>query len=156
MANLLDITVVPKVVKTTKFGDLNIHGLSITGLAYLIKKHPELFKMFDQEGKQKFEVDQLIDLGSEVLTDFICAGLGYPGGSEGYEQARKKVADNMNAEDAWSVCEAILEESFPGGAANFFERVTSAMNKAKVLKQDVSSNPSELKPKENQSQSQVS
>ena len=128
MANLLDVADVPKKVKTHKFGELNVHGLSIKGLALLIKNHPELFEIFDAKGELKFEMQQIIDLGVEVLSEFLAAGLGYPGNEEAIERCGK-----MNAEDAWTIGQAIFEESFPGGATNFFVKVSEAAKQAQGM-----------------------
>lgn len=140
MANFLDVVDVPKTITTNKYGDLNIHGLSVEGMAYLIKKHPQLFAIFDAKGDMKLDTNTIIDLGVEVLADFLASGLGCADDVEAVKRCR-----SMNAEDAWDIGEAIIEESFPGGASSFFVRVVEASKKAKFLKQG-SSLPQKEKP----------
>lgn len=129
MANLLDVADTPAKVQTHKFGELNVYGLSIRSLAVLIKEHPELFHLFDASGNMKVGMQEIVDLGVTVLSKFLAAGLGYAGDKEAIERC-----SNMNAEDAWTIGNAIFEESFPGGATNFFARVSEAAKQAQILK----------------------
>ena len=124
MANLLDIAVSLRHIKTQRYGEVAIHGLSIEGIAHLIKNHPELVEIFDDGGKD-FTADYIITLGVDVLANFLAAGLGYPGNPEAVERCK-----DMNAEDAFNIGQAILEESFPGGAKSFFEKVAQAARHA--------------------------
>lgn len=129
MADLLDIEPTPAVVKTKEYGDVNVHGLSISGLAGLVKQHPELFQLFNGEGNITLGMDELTDLGVEVVASFLAAGLGYePNNPKALERCKK-----MNPEDAFDIGTAIFDKSFPGGAANFFERVVAATKQVKSL-----------------------
>jgi len=126
--NILDVAPNPRIVATHKYGDLEVTGLSIGGIVHLIKSHPELFKMFNTDGEQVMDLENMMDLGEEIVASFLAAGLGHPGNKEVIETCKA-----MNPEDSWEVAQAIIEESFPGGATNFFKRVTEAAKKANVI-----------------------
>lgn len=127
MANILDVSPVNRIVKTHRYGDLEITGLSIEGLVVLMKTHPEIIDMFKGTAVQ-LDLQKVLNLGLEVASGFLAAGLGAPGNPEVIQKCK-----GMNAEDVWDVGEAIIEESFPGGAANFFERVTGMLNKGNLV-----------------------
>jgi len=133
MADLLDIAPTPRVVKTARGDELNVYGISVEGLAQIIKKHPHIFQAFDDSGKAKIGIEQIIEMGIDVLADFLACGLGYSEREPNYKQAFE-ICKKMNPEDAWTLGHAILEESFPGGAENFFVRVTEAAKSANILK----------------------
>lgn len=119
--NLLDVAIVPREVKTHKFDTLKVYGLSIDGIASIVKNRPELFEMFKNRASEKIDFSTVVALGADVCADFLAAGLGYPGDEKAIAMCRK-----MNAEDQSTIGVAIFEESFPGGAVNFFERVVGA------------------------------
>lgn len=133
MADLLDIAPTPRVVKTSKGQDVNVYGMSVEGLAFIIKKHPQLFEAFDETGKTQIGMEQIIEMGVDVLADFLVYGLGYSQKDPDYDKAFA-ICKRMNPEDAWNIGQAILEESFPGGAENFFVRVAEAAKSANILK----------------------
>lgn len=126
MTNILDVVAINKKVKTQKYDELEVTGLSLEGIVYLVKSHPELVDIF--KGGVDINMSQILDLGLDVVTSFLAAGLGHPGNPSVLEKCRA-----MNAEDALAVGTAIMEESFPGGAANFFNRITQLAGSAQGL-----------------------
>lgn len=121
MPNLLDIAPSNKVVSVS-FGDVEVPGLSILGMASILKAHPQLIAII-QKGEVDLDLNVLIDLGSDVSASFFAAGLGYPGNPEAEERCR-----NLNPEDALDLGQAIFEVSFPKGAKSFLEKITKAVN----------------------------
>lgn len=144
MASILDVAPVVRSVKTAKYGDLEVNGLSLEGIVSLAKEHPALIDIFKAEDT-KMTLDQILSLGMEIVASFLAAGLGYPGNKPAKDKCRK-----MNAQDAFDIGQAIIEESFPGGAESFFEKVTAAANSVglKAVKEkglDQKSKPSSKK-----------
>lgn len=129
MTKFLDVVPEPRRVKTHKYGEVEVTGLTISGIAFLLKRHPELFSLFKEGQKTgNFDMQKVIDLGLEVVADFLASGLGYPGDEEAVKRCR-----DMNPDDTWTIGEAIIEESFPGGAANFFEKVAKAAQEKNLI-----------------------
>lgn len=148
--NLLDVAIAPREVKTHKYETLKVYGLSIEGIAIIVKNRPELFEMFKNRASEKIDFSTIVGLGADICADFLAAGLGYPGDEKAIAMCRK-----MNAEDQSTIGVAIFEESFPGGAVNFFERVVGAAKSInlvqasakleKVMDQDQNENKKEVK-----------
>jgi hypothetical protein len=69
-----------------------------------------------------------MDLGLDFLGSFLAAGLGHPGDDSAIQRCK-----DMNSVDAWTLGEAIIEESFPGGAKNFFEKIGQAAQSAEIV-----------------------
>lgn len=135
MPTILDTAPVPKVVKTHKYGDLDVTGLSFSGIVHIVKNHPEIFAFFDGAGQEaiaNMDIQALMDLGEDVVVQFLAAGLGFPGNPEVIEKCK-----GMNTPDMWTISRAILEESFPGGAVNFFKTVKEAIAKAKGMQESI-------------------
>lgn len=124
MADLLEITPSARTVKTARLGEVDVPGLSVWGLAFLIKKHPELLELIQGEGLKNNDMAALVDLGVDVLTSFLAAGLGHPG-----EEAAEEACRKLGPEDVWNIGHAIIEESFPDGAQSFFNKVVATVNK---------------------------
>lgn len=129
MATIMDAVYVPRNVQTKKYGELEVTGISIEGIVSLIKEHPRLIELFKGES-MTIQIKDILDLGVDVASSFLAAGLGAPGNKEAIQKCR-----TMNPEDAWDIGQAILDESFPGGAANFFQKVASLSEKAQGLLQ---------------------
>lgn len=123
MANLLDITPSTKKVKTARLGEVDVPGLSVGGIAFLIKRHPELLELIQGGGLESADMNKLIDLGESVLNCFLVAGLGYPG-----DEKAEKLCGTLPPDDVWEIGHAIIEESFPNGAQSFFNKVVAAVN----------------------------
>lgn len=123
MADLLEITPSARTVKTARLGEVDVPGLSVWGIAFLFKRHPELLDLIQGGGLENSDMSTLMDLGVDVLTSFLAAGLGHPG-----DEAAEKVCKNLGPDDVWNIGQAIIEESFPDGAQGFFNKVVAAVN----------------------------
>jgi len=134
MANLLDISVSIRSVPTKKYGDISVPGLTLDGIAHLVRSHPELVDLFNQE--EDLPIDKIIDLGTGIFADFLAAGLGYAGDEKAISMCK-----GMNPEDSLDIAVAILEESFPGGPKSFFDKVAQAAAKAQGSIQDQKAAP---------------
>lgn len=127
MTNILDVVIAPRKVKTNKLGELDVYGLSIEGLVILLKAQPKLLDLF-QGNKLTLDVEQILALGLDVAGGFMAAGLGHPGDDKVIAKCRA-----FNPEDAMLIASAILEETFPGGAENFFKKISAMATSAQVL-----------------------
>ena len=123
MADLLEITPSARKVQTSRFGEVDVPGLSVGGIAFLIKRHPELLDLIQGDGLASANMNTLIDLGESVLNCFLAAGLGHPG-----DDKAEKLCSTLNPEDVWEIGQAIIEESFPNGAQSFFNKVVATVN----------------------------
>ncbi len=130
MVDLLDVAMVPRKVNTKKYGELDVAGISVAGLANIIKAHPEVIDVFKGAENDAVSLDMqtVVDLGVDFLASFLAAGLSHPGDEKAIAMCKQ-----MNSVDAWELGEAILEESFPGGAKNFFVKVGEAAQKADIV-----------------------
>jgi hypothetical protein len=136
--NLLDITQSFKTVQTRQLGEVNVPGLSLQGISFLLKRHPVIIKMLSNQ-EIKLDANAALDLGLDVVASIIAAGLGYPND----ETAEAKVKE-LNPEDAFKILEAVFNESFPGGVTDFLERMNGAFGAIGVVKSEVQSNPNGL------------
>lgn len=142
MADLLEITPSTRTVKTVRLGEVDVPGLSVGGIAFLIKRHPELLELIQGDGLEKNDMESLIDLGESVLTSFLAAGLGHPG-----DENAEKICSQLNPEDTWAIGQAVIEESFPGGAQSFFNKVVAAVNQFASVQKTASGELSDNKKK---------
>jgi len=133
MVGLLDIAPSNRSVKTS-LGDVSVPGLSLNAIVCIIKRHPQLLEIF-QSKEISIGYEKILDLGLDVAASFLAAGLGYAGDEKAEERCK-----NLRPEDAIDLAEAILEESFPKGPKNFFEKVTKAMEKLSESKQPLVTN----------------
>ena len=143
MADIFDIVPNVRKIKLHRSGenDVDVPGLSVTGLVSLFVQHPEIRAFFEQTDQTVFDAATLASLGGEVAASFMAAGLGHPG-----DQRVRDFCKKLNPEDTWNLVEAIFEESFPGGAENFFKKVVAAMGMADQMAGAFSSNsPSSAK-----------
>lgn len=133
--NLADIAPQPREVPTHKYGKVNVYGLSMAGIAHIVKNHPDIFKIMDGAGNLKMDFNAIIDLGEDVVADFLAYGL--TGEYRDAEKLHKTVAmcRDMNPEDAMTIGTAILEETFPGGATNFIQKMVAKMKEANLTDQ---------------------
>ena len=135
MAGLLEITPSIRKVKTARLGEVDVPGLSVGGIAFLIKRHPELLDLIQGDGLESADMNVLIDLGESVLNCFLAAGLGYPG-----DEKAEKLCSTLPPDDIWEIGHAIIEESFPNGAQSFFNKVVAAVNKFASVQKTESGN----------------
>lgn len=117
------------------FGELNVPGLSINAIISIIKRHPEIIKII-QEEKADVDFQKILDLGLDVVASFLAAGLGYPGDEKAEERCK-----NFKPDDAFDIGVAILDESFPNGVKSFLDKTSTLMTSAKVQVQTTSVKP---------------
>lgn len=138
MVSLKEIVPSYKTVKTS-FGEVSVTGLGLDGIAHLLKNHPQIADMIQKGGivigQDGFSFAQVVDLGLDVVSSFLAAGLGYPGDEDAISKCRK-----FTPEDAWNLGEAILKESFPSGPSSFFQKIAPAL--AMQIAPATESNPS--------------
>lgn len=146
MADLLEIEPSFEQIVVQGLGGqkVNVKGLSLTGIGYLIKSHPDLVKLFRGGGLDLSDLDAIINLGTDFTADFLAAGLGYVGD----EKAKEKCKD-LPAEDIYNIGEAIVRMSFPSGPAAFFQKVQTAFSKV------MSAEVKEIKAPEGSNQTQT-
>lgn len=133
--NLADIAPQPLEVETHKYGKVNVYGLSMAGIAHIIKNHPDIFKIMDGAGNMKMDFNAIIDLGEDVVADFLAYGLTGDYKNSDELQKHIKICKTMNPEDAMTIGTAILEETFPGGATNFIQKMAAKMKEANLSDQ---------------------
>lgn len=146
MADLLKITPALKQVKLYGMGgkEVDVRGLSVKSIGYLVKRHPQIIDLMQGKGGGFKDLSDLIDLGTEFVTDFLAFGLGYDQDSKDLDQARE-VCASLPAEDVWNVGEAILNVSFPGGSSAFFQKVASATNQAFTVEKENSNSKGKVR-----------
>lgn len=142
MADLLEIEPTSQQVAVHGLGGklLDVKGLSLSGLAFLVKSHPELVKLFKGGGLDLSDLDAVIDLGTDFCADFLAAGLGYAG-----DEKARAMCKELPAEDVYNIGEAILSMSFPTGPTAFFLKVQTSMNKMGLQVVPVVQSESDLK-----------
>lgn len=142
MADLMEIE--PTAQKITVHGlggkEVDVKGLSLSGLAFLVKSHPELVKLFKGGGLDLSDLDAVIDLGTDFCADFLSAGLGYAG-----DEKAKAMCKQLPAEDVYNIGEAILSMSFPSGPTAFFQKIQTQMNKMGLKVEPMVQSESDLK-----------
>ena len=126
MADLLEIEPSSQQIIVHGLGGkmLDVKGLSLSGLAFLVKSHPELVKLFKGGGLDLSDLDAVIDLGTDFCADFLAAGLGYAG-----DEKARAMCKELPAEDVYNIGAAILSMSFPSGPTAFFQKIQTQMNK---------------------------
>lgn len=120
MVSLLDIApAVAKLVTVNVSGtDVEVRGISLADIAYLVQHFPEVRDMFS--GKDvEFTVDSLLERAPAMVYDIIACGTGMRGDSRAVG-----VASNLGIDDQLALLEAILKETFKAGVGPFVERVT--------------------------------
>lgn len=126
MVSLLDI--VPHQTTVDVGGAVvPIRGLSLTDIAFLIVRHPELKIIFGG----KFEVKDIVQRVPEVAVDIIVCGTGHRENS--FEDARL-VASALPIDQQFDILYAIIDESFKsaGGLGPFVDRVSALLGSVGV------------------------
>lgn len=149
MADLLEIEPSFEQIPVHGLGGekVNVKGISLTGLGYLVKSHPELVKLFKGGGLDLSDLGAIIDLGTDFCADFLAAGLGYAG-----DEKAKAMCKELPPEDVFNIAEAILKMSFPeAGPTAFFLKIQTHMEKLgiKIEKVPVAQPESDLQPETN-------
>jgi hypothetical protein len=120
--NILEAAPSSRSVKTKKWGDLDVNGISLEGVVSLLRDHPELIDLF-KGSKTEFTFKDILDKGLDLVSAVCAAGLGCPGNKEAIERCKQ-----LSPQDLMDVGQAIMEESFPAGVANFIQRLTGLLN----------------------------
>ena len=116
MADLLEITPSARTVKTARLGEVPIPGLTVEGISFLLKRHPEFAQLLEGEGLDIRDLTKLLDLGTTFMSSFLAAGMGYEG-----DERTEKLCLKLTPGDVFIIGKAILDESFPEGSAGFFK-----------------------------------
>ena len=112
MVSLLDI--VPSVETVDVGGEkIAVHGVSATGLAYLIRRFPELLS-------GGIGVEMLMSVGGEAVAAVIACGCGY----HGNEVAEGKAA-SFSLDVQADLLAAILRLTMPQGVGPFVEKLAA-------------------------------
>jgi hypothetical protein len=133
MVGLLDVAPSTEfvMVRGTKVA---IPGVSVSGIAHLIRRFPEVRKMFGgatKPGTDETEfaftgdVDQILALAPDVVAAVIACGCGNVG-----DPQAEAIAAGMSADEQLRIIEKIVAVTMPGGARPFVERLTAIMQTA--------------------------
>lgn len=130
MATLLDIAPATEIVEV-RGAAIEVHGVSLTGLASLIYRYPQLSEMLSG---QSVDVPALLQLSGDVVASIIAAGIGAPG-----DAASEAVAGKLPLEAQADLLSAILRVTMPGGVGPFVEKLTalaSSLGMQKLAQQE--------------------
>lgn len=123
MVSLLDIAPSYRQIKI-QGNDISVPGISLEALVALAKRYPQLVELV-QAGNLSIEKEKLFDLGLDVVSSFLAAGLGYFNNPDAEARCRA-----FRPGESLELATAIIEESFPQGPKSFFEQVTSVLKSA--------------------------
>ncbi len=127
--SLLDIVgaAAPRVVSTS-IGDVPVTGISVRGLAILMRRFDVIRTALTGGEVPDFSIETLVELGPDVVDAIIAAGTGSPG-----DAAAEQVAGTLVIEDQVALIEAIVSATFPKGPKSFLERITAMAGQAHHL-----------------------
>jgi hypothetical protein len=114
MVGLIDIAPAVETV-TVRGKPVEVYGVSASGIAYLLRKYPELRMLMSG---MSIEQDKLFALGGEVVPAIIAAGCGHPGSAD-----HEKAAAMLGVSEQFDLLAAILKLTMPGGPGPFVERL---------------------------------
>lgn len=119
MVSLLDV------VPSTRLVDLGdqkveVRGIGLSDIAYLINQYPEVKKLFAGTDSVKFTIDELIERAPSVVYEVIVCGTG----NRGSDRARE-IVEALPVDQQFDLLVAIMEESFKsaGGFGPFVQKV---------------------------------
>ena len=116
MVGLLDIA--PSVETVNVNGNaLTVHGVSAAGLAYLLRRFPELRALMSG---QELGVEKLMAVGGEAVSAIIACGCGYPD-NEPAEAVAGALALDVQAD----LLAATLRLTMPQGVGPFVEKLSA-------------------------------
>jgi hypothetical protein len=115
MVGLLDIAPLTKTV-TVNGTAIEVTGVSVTGVATLMRDYPVLAKMLT--GTTVAPTD-LISIAPDAIAAVLAAGTGTPGNKKAEE-----IAARLPLEAQVDLLEAIIALTMPGGFGPFVERLT--------------------------------
>ena len=116
MVGLIDIA--PRTETVDVDGtNVEVHGVSASGLAHLLGRFPELRKLMTG-----LDVDatQLMAIGGEAVGAIIAAGCGYPG-----DQKAEAAAARLSLDAQADFLGAILRLTLPKGIGPFVAKLTA-------------------------------
>ena len=112
MVGLLDI--VPAAETVDVGGEkIAVHGVSATGLAYLIRRFPELLS-------GGISVEMLMSVGGDAVAAVIACGCGHPG-----NEAAEAVSASFSLDVQADLLAAILRLTMPQGVGPFVEKLAA-------------------------------
>ncbi len=116
MAGLLDIATATKMV-AVRGHDIEVFGVSIKGIAYLLGRFPELRKLMSG---LEVDVDSLLKMGGDVVAAAIAAGCGHAGDKKWEEKAEQLVVGEQA-----DLISAIIELTIPNGIGPLIEKFSA-------------------------------
>jgi hypothetical protein len=128
MVSLLDIVPVTKMVPVNG-QNVEVRGLGLKDIAYLIVNHPEVKKLFNGGGDTTFSIDDVLLKAPGVAYDIIVCGTG----NVGSERARE-IVEALPVDSQFDLIKAIVEETFrsAGGPGPFVAKVASLLSAESV------------------------
>lgn len=96
---------------------IEVHGISASGLAYLLGRFPDLRKLMTG---MEVDTPQLLAIGGEAVAAIIAAGCGYPG-----DEKAEAVAAKLSLDNQADFLTAILRLTLPKGIGPFVSKLTA-------------------------------
>ncbi len=121
MTGLRDIAPISERVKIRDF-ELELHGIDIGGIAYVLQRFPELRKTFGDAAGPELNAEAIVGLGREVVGAVIACAAGEQG-----DEAAEKGAAALALGEQLDVIEVILRLTTPGGVIPFVEKISALM-----------------------------
>jgi hypothetical protein len=121
MTGLRDIAPISERVKIRDF-ELEIRGIDIGGIAYVLQRFPELRKSFGDPAGPELNAEAIVGLGRDVVGVVIACAAGEQG-----DEAAEKGAAALALGEQVDVIEVILRLTAPGGVIPFVEKVSAMM-----------------------------
>lgn len=120
MPGLSDIARSFRTVKV-RGAEIAVPGISVEGIAYLFHKFPVIRELIT--GKtEDIAADRLIALAPDAVASIIALGTGSTGELIAADEI---TARSLGAEDQLNLVDAIIQETMPGGAGPFVEKLTA-------------------------------
>jgi len=116
MVGLVDIAPSAETVDA-QGAPVSVHGVSASGLAYLLGRFPDLRKLMTG---QDVETAQLMAIGGDAVAAIIAAGCGYPG-----DEKAEAVAGRLSLDAQADFLGAILRLTLPKGLGPFVAKLTA-------------------------------
>ena len=110
MVGLIDIAPSVETVEV-QGASVTVHGVSASGLAYLLGRFPDLRKLMTG---LEVETEQLMAIGGDAVAAIIAAGCGYPG-----DEKAEAVAGKLSLDAQADFLGAILRLTLPQGHRPF-------------------------------------
>jgi hypothetical protein len=114
MASLLEIANVARTIPVRGV-DIDVFGISGTGIATLMARFPEVGKLMSGVEPDR---DALMKLAPKALCAFIAAGTGKPN-----DEKAEEIAGNLGVGEQLDLIEEIMRLTFPRGVGPFVEKL---------------------------------